>query len=72
MGLPEFAVIDVLDAIPDFGFAATEMPSRAKMAIVEPEHLWRQPGGNVDTVGNVPNGDGIFRFPLKQIGPHRA
>src|SRR5579862_6109446 len=45
--LPELAVVDVFDAIPNFSFAAAEVPSRAEMFVVETEHLRGEPGRNV-------------------------
>src|ERR1035441_10810524 len=44
MSLPELAVVDVVDPIPDFGLAAAQMPSRSEMAVVQAKHLRRQPG----------------------------
>ena len=62
MSLPELAVVDVVDAFPDLGLAAAQMPSRAEMAIVEAKHLRGQPGRDMDAVGNVSDGNRVFRF----------
>src|SRR5208282_293903 len=72
MSLPELAVVDVVDSIPDLGLAAAQMPSRAEMAVVEAEHLRSQPGGDVDAVGNVSNGNRIFGLARGESGPHGA
>src|SRR5882762_4402949 len=62
MRLPEFAVVNIVNAFPDFGLAAAQMPSRAKMAIVEAKHLRSQPGRNMDAIGNVSDGNRVLRF----------
>jgi hypothetical protein len=72
MRLPKLAVVDVLNAVPDFGFAASQMPSRAEMAIVEAKHLRRQPGGNMHAVGNVSDRNRVFQFAGRKSGPHGA
>ena len=70
--LPKFAVVDVFDADPDFGFAAAMVPVGAEVAIVEAEHLRREPGRNVDAVGDVADGNFVFRLCLEQASPHGA
>ncbi len=72
MRLPELAVVNVVNAFPDFGLAAAQLPSRAKMTIVEAKHLRSQPGWYMDSVGNVSNGNRILRFAREQSGPHGA
>ncbi len=62
MSFPEFAIVDVVNTLPDFGFAAALLPSRAKMPIVETKHLRSQPCGNMHAVGNVSDGNLVFRF----------
>jgi hypothetical protein len=63
MRFPQLAVVDVLDAFPDARFAAVLVPAGAQMAVVEPEHLRRQPGGHVHAVGDVADGHGVFALP---------
>ena len=72
MRLPEFAVVHVVDALPNLGLAAAQVPSRAEMAIVKAEHLRRQPGGDMHAVGNVSDGNRVFQFVRKKAGPHGA
>src|SRR6202158_4498410 len=72
MRLPEFPVVNVINAFPDFRLAAAQMPSRAKMTIVEAKHLRSQPGRNMDAVGNMSDGNRIFQFARKESGPHGA
>src|ERR1700677_3648724 len=40
------------------------------MAIVEARHLRRQPGGDMDTIGDMPDGHGVFRLGGVQALPH--
>ena len=70
MRLPQLAVVDVLDAFPNFGFGAVLLPTGAQMAIVEPRHLRREPRRNMHTVGDVPDGDAIFALAGTQALPH--
>ena len=70
MRLPQLAVIHVLDALPDARFAAVLMPSGAEVAVIEPEHLRRKPGGNMDSVGDMPDGNGVFRLVRVEAFPH--
>src|SRR5208337_3317526 len=68
MSLPELAVVNVVNALPDSGLAAEQMPSRTKMAIIEAKHLRSQPGGDMDAVGNVPDGNRVFQFAREEPG----
>ena len=72
MGLPELAVVDVVNALPDLGLAAAQVPSRTEMAIVEAKHLRGQPGGDMDAVGDVSDGNRVFQFAGEEAGPHGA
>src|ERR1700687_3243479 len=72
MRLPEFPVVNVVNAFPDFGLAAAQMPSRAKMTIVEAKHLRSQPGGDMDAVGNVSDGNRVLQFAREESSPHGA
>ena len=44
------------------GFAAVLVPARSQMAVVKAEHLRRQPRGNVHAVGDVADGNCVFRL----------
>ena len=46
--------------------AAVLVPAGAQVAVVETEHLRRQPGGDMDAVGDVADGDRIFRLARKE------
>ena len=70
MRLPEFAIVDVFDAFPDLRFAAVLVPAGAKMAVVEPEHLRREPGGNMHAIGDVADGNVVFGAAGIKAGPH--
>ncbi len=70
--LPEFAVIDVLNAFPDFGIARVLVPVGAEMAVVEAEHLRSEPGRNVNSVGDVADGNFVLRLAGAEAGPHGA
>ena len=54
------------------GFAAVLVPARAEMAVVEPEHLRRQPRGHVHAVGDVADRNFVFGLPGYKPGPHGA
>src|SRR5882672_3499287 len=70
MCLPEFAVVDVLNALPNFGVAAVLVPVGAEVAVVEPEHLRGQPGWNVNSIGDVSDGNFVFGLAGTKTGPH--
>ena len=72
MRFPQFPIIDVFDPFPDARFAAVLVPARAQMAVVETEHLRRQPSGNVHSIGDVSNGNRVFRFAGVKPFPHGA
>ena len=42
------------------------------MAIVEPEHLRSEPGGDVHAVGDVPDGNFVFGLAFVKARPHIA
>ena len=70
--LPEFAVVNVVNAFPDLGLAAAQLPSRAQMAIVEAKHLRGQPSGDMNAVGDVSDGHRVFQFAREKSSPHGA
>ena len=70
--LPQLAIVDVFDSIPGLRLAAALVPSRAQMAVIQPEHLRRQPGGDVHAVGDVADRHRVFRFAGRQPCPHGA
>ena len=72
MGFPEFAVVHVFDSFPDCRVAAVLLPAGSQMAVVEAEHLRRQPGRDVHAVGDVPDGNFVFRLAGIEPGPHGA
>ena len=72
MRLPEFAVVDVFNAFPDFGFARVLVPVGAEMAVVKAEHLRSEPRGNVNAVGDVADGNFVFVLAGNEAGPHSA
>ena len=67
MCFPQLAVVHVFDPFPDLGVGAVLVPARSQMAVVETEHLRRQPGGDVHAVGDV--ADGHFLLGLAGIEP---
>ena len=44
MRLPQLAVVDVVDRLPEAGLAAARRPVGPEMAVVDLVHLRRQPG----------------------------
>ena len=72
MGLPEFAIVHVLDPFPDFRFAAVLVPAGAEVTVIEAKHLRRQPGGNMHAVGDMPDGNFVFGTTGIEAGPHGA
>ena len=72
MRFPQFPIIDVFDSFPDARLAAVLVPSRPQVAVVETKHLRRQPTGDVHSIGDMSNGNGVFRFAGKQPFPHGA
>ncbi len=72
MGFPEFAVVHILDAFPDFGIGAVLLPSGSEMTVVQTKHLRRQPGRNVYAVGDMPDGNFVLGLAGIEAGPHGA
>ena len=72
MRLPELAVVDVLDGFPGALEPLRFCQSDAEVAIVEAGHLRRQPGGDMDAVGDVADGDGVFGAAGIEALPHGA
>ena len=67
---PKLARIDVVDALPDLRIAEPGHPAGLEVAVVKLHHLVGQPGGNVDAVGDVADGDLLLRPPRPEMGPH--
>src|SRR5437763_4825176 len=70
MRFPQLTVVDAFDALPDASLAAVLMPARTQMAIVEAEHLRREPGGDMHAVGDVANGNRVLGFAWIESQPH--
>ena len=70
MGFPEFAIVHVLNSLPDRRVGVVLLPARPQMAVVKTEHLRRQPGRNVHAVGDVPDGNLVFGLARIEPGPH--
>jgi len=68
--LPQFAVVDVLDPLPNARVAAVLVPAVAEVPVVEAEHLRRQPRRYVYAVGDVADRDGVFRTARIKPRPH--
>ena len=71
MGLPQLAVVDVLDLLeraPD----ARVLPAHAEVAIVKALHLRREPGRDMHAVGDVADGNGVRGLAGKERPPHLA
>ena len=67
---PQFAGIDVVDALPHVGLAHAAHPVGGEVAVVELLHLPGQPALDVDAVGDVSDGDFLFDAPRPEMGPH--
>ena len=67
---PELARIDVVDALPDLRIAEPGRPAGLEVAVVKLHHLVGQPGGDVDAVGDVADGDLLLGPPRPEMGPH--
>ena len=72
MRFPEFAVIDVVDAFPNFRFGSVLLPAGSEMAIVKTRHLRREPRRHMHAVRNMADRHAIFVFARVQAAPHRA
>ena len=46
------------------------VPAAVQMPIVKPEHLRREPGGDMHSVGDVTDGDCLLGFARVEPGPH--
>jgi hypothetical protein len=62
---PEFTGGNGLGALPEFGIGRFLAPLRAEIAVVELIHFERNPTAEVDTVGDMTNGN----FGFRQAGP---
>ena len=65
-------VVNLVDTFPDSRITAVLVPSRPKVPVVQPEHLGRKPRWNVDAIGDMPDGNGVFGFIRIQACPHCA
>src|SRR5258708_14830795 len=72
MRFPKLAVVNALNALPNLRLAAALVPPGAEMPVIKAKHLRSKPGGNVDPIGDVADGNVVFRFSPKQSRPHRA
>ena len=72
MGLPKFAIVDVLDPLPDASLGVVLMPTGSQVSVIKAEHLRCQPGGNMHAVGNVSDWNRVFMPAGIQPGPHGA
>ena len=72
MRFPEFPIIHVFDSFPDLRLAAVLVPAGPQVTVIETEHLRREPRGNMHAVGDVPDGDRLFRLAGIEPRPHRA
>ena len=69
---PQFARVDVVERLPNLGVAHPLLPIAAEHAVVEQVHRVGEPGGNVNAVGDVADGDFFFDAPRPEVGPHAA
>ena len=72
MRLPQFAVVDVLDRVPERGIAAALHPVGAQVTVVDETHLRREPGVDVHAVGDVADRNVLLAHARKERRPHRA
>ena len=72
MRLPQLAVVDVLDRVPERGVAAALHPVGAEVAVVDEAHLRREPGVDVHAVGDVADGNVLLAHAREERHPHRA
>ena len=70
--LPELARVALVDLLPDVGLAHAAEPVVREDAVVELQHLPRQPRGHVDAVGDVPDRHLLLDPPGPEVGPHLA
>ena len=70
--LPQLAVIYVLNSFPEFCLPAAFVPAGSQMAIVEPEHLRREPRRHVDAIGDVADRQRALKLPAIESPPHGA
>lgn len=70
--LPELAVVDRVDAIPERGIARARGPVGTEVAVVHLAHLGRQPCRHVDPVGDVADRDAVFAAIRVERAPHRT
>ena len=72
MRLPQLAIVDALDSLPDLRFGAVLVPACAEMPVVEAEHLRSEPGRHMHAVGDMADRNGVFGLAGIQAGPHVA
>src|SRR6185312_9851222 len=69
---PQFAVVNAVDAFPNFRLRPALLPPSAEMTIVETGHLWREPRWNVHAIGDMSDGHAIFVLAGSKPTPHGA
>src|ERR1700737_3207381 len=72
MRFPKLAVVHAFNALPNFRFTAALVPASSEMPVIEPKHLRGEPGGNVNPIRYMSDGDLVLRLSTEQSGPHRA
>ena len=72
MSFPELAVVDVFDGFPRALGAAALLPVHAEVAIVKAKHLRSKPRRDMDTIGDMADGDCVFRAAGIEALPHGA
>ncbi len=72
MRLPQFPIVDAIDAIPEAVLDAALRPVGAQMARIHLTHRLREPCLHVHAVGDVTDRHVVLAHPRVQRRPHRA
>ena len=67
---PQLAVVDIFNPLPDARLAAVLVPAGPQMPVIEAKHLRRKPGGDMHSVGDVADGNGVLRPAWVEPRPH--
>ena len=70
MRLPEFAWINLVDLLPDIRLSHPPNPAGREDAVIQLQHLPREPTRHVDTVGDVPDRHFLFNPRRPKARPH--